>query len=326
MGVWGRESPYDLTMDNICHTLVGAVCGEAGLKHRSRLGNATLMIAANLPDVDVAVLATGTPMVAFRRGLTHGIIAQALLPPLLALAMWAIARRRSESTVLQPHFGWLVVLAYVGVLSHVALDLLNNYGVRLLMPLSGRWFYGDTLFIIDPWMWAVMGMGVWLARRSGSPRPARMAMVVTAMYLGLMIVGARTARQVVTRAWEASNGGAPASLMVGPRPVLPFSRDVIVDAGDHYTTGTFTWLPLSVRFDAQTVPKNDLEPTVADARRDPAVRSFLVWSRFPVWTLVRGADGVRVTVSDMRFPAVRGLIGGAGFQASTTIREAKGGQ
>ena len=69
-------------MDNLCHTLIGAALGDAGLKRRTRFGSATLMIASNLPDLDVLVFATGTPSVAFRRGWTHGILADALLPPL----------------------------------------------------------------------------------------------------------------------------------------------------------------------------------------------------------------------------------------------------
>ncbi len=48
-------------MDNVCHTLVGAAIGEAGLKSRTRFGNPALMIASNLPDIDVLVFATGTP-------------------------------------------------------------------------------------------------------------------------------------------------------------------------------------------------------------------------------------------------------------------------
>ena len=52
------------------------------------------MIAANLPDVDVLVFVTDTPPVAFRRGWTHGVIAQALLPVLLTLIFVMIDRRR----------------------------------------------------------------------------------------------------------------------------------------------------------------------------------------------------------------------------------------
>ena len=44
------------------------------------------------------------------------------------------------------HKGWLLALAYIGTISHPALDWLNNYGVRLLEPFSSQWFYGDTHF------------------------------------------------------------------------------------------------------------------------------------------------------------------------------------
>src|SRR6478672_163897 len=90
-----QPRPADARMDNLCHTLIGAALGEAGLKRRTGLGNATLMIASNLPDVDVLIFATGTPAVAFRRGWTHGILADALLPLLLTGAMLFVAARRS---------------------------------------------------------------------------------------------------------------------------------------------------------------------------------------------------------------------------------------
>src|SRR5216110_1717449 len=80
-------------MDNLCHTLVGAALAEAGLKRRTRYGSATLMIASNLPDIDVLVFATSTPSVAFRRGWTHGILADLFLSILLTLAVLLLARQ-----------------------------------------------------------------------------------------------------------------------------------------------------------------------------------------------------------------------------------------
>ena len=44
------------------------------------------------------------------------------------------------------------------------LDWLNTYGVRLLMPFDGAWFYGDALFVVDPWVWLLLGASVVLAR------------------------------------------------------------------------------------------------------------------------------------------------------------------
>src|SRR5262245_50665178 len=162
-------------MDNLCHTLVGAACGEAGLKRKTRFGNATLMIAANLPDIDVLSFFTDTNPISFRRGWTHGVIAQLVLPLAFTGAMCALGRiRKSRSDTGPPlRVGWLLLLSYIGVYSHVFLDFLNNYGVRLLAPFDWRWFYGDALFIADVWLWLALGVGVWLSRRQHRPGPSR---------------------------------------------------------------------------------------------------------------------------------------------------------
>ena len=303
-------------MDNLCHTLVGAAFGEAGLKRRTRFGNAALMAAANLPDLDVLVFATDIPSVSFRRGWTHGIAAQLLLPVLLTALLVLLDRWRPRRAGQPPlHAGWLLVLSYAGVYSHVFLDFLNNYGVRLLTPFDWRWFYGDAVFIIDPWLWLSLGAGVWLARRRHSVTPARGALLFAGCYVVIMLLSARAARDQVIAAWRETRGVEPRALMVGPRPVTPFTRDVIVDAGDHYETGAFTWWPAGVTFDPERIPKNAQLRAVAAAREDAAVRHFLVWSRFPFWDVEQDASGTRVSVRDMRFMAT-----GARFGASVIVR------
>lgn len=305
-------------MDNVCHTLVGAALGEAGLKRHTRFANATLMIASNLPDVDVLVFATSTPAVAFRRGWTHGPIAQALLPVVLTVMMLGIARAFPAAAHTMPaRAGWLLLVSYLGVLSHVLLDLLNPYGLRILAPFSWQWFYGDTLFIIDPWLWLTLGAGVWMARRRTAAAPARRALVVSAIYIVLMVVAARAARDFVVAEWSRVHGANPRAVMVGPRPVTPLTRDVVIDAGPRYERGTFRWLPRRVIFEPATIPKNEEDPRVARARAAPNIRGFLVWSRFPFWTLSPVDDGTLVTVRDMRFAGQTP----ARFEASTVVRE-----
>lgn len=296
-------------MDNLCHTLVGAALGEAGLKRRTRFATATLMIASNLPDVDVLVFASGTPSVAFRRGWTHGVLADAVLPIVLTAAIVAVAGRRttpSDDPPIRPL--QLLLLSYIGFVTHVLMDLLNNYGVRLLMPFDRRWFYGDVLFIIDPWLWLVLGAGIWLARRRGRPKAARLALLVASAYVLVMVISARTARAEIVERWQEVHGAAPEALMVGPVPVTVLRRDVIIDAGGHYETGTFTLRPRSVRFDQATVPIHGDDPRVAAARAAPNISAFLVWSRFPFWTLDAVPGGTRVTVGDMRFADRVGIM------------------
>lgn len=288
-------------MDNVCHTLVGAACAEAGLKHRTRFGTATLLVAANLPDVDVLVFATELPSVAFRRGWTHGILAQVLLPVVLAAAVMAIDRIRPRQGR-AADFRALLLLGYVGVLSHVGLDFLNNYGIRLLMPFSGRWFYGDAVFIIDPWLWAILGAGIAFARKRRRTGPARIALAASTAYIVAMLASAYAARAIVLEEWIRVRGRRPAELMVGPAPVNPFRKTVIAETGDHYVTGTFTWLPVRVTFDAGIVPKNDDEPAVTAARRrDRRIQAVLIWSRFPFYDVAPVPEGTRVTLRDVRF-------------------------
>jgi len=307
-------------MDNLCHTLVGAALGEAGLKRRTRFGSATLMIASNLPDIDVLVFATGTPAVAFRRGWTHGILADALLPPLLAGVMLFVASRRpaaSRAPSMRPM--QVLLLSYVGEILHVSMDLLNTYGVRLLMPFSQRWFYGDVLFIIDPWLWLALGTGVGLSIRRRAPNWSRASLAVAAAYVLAMLVGARAARAEMIDRWQQVEGQPPQALMVGPIPVTPLQRQIMIDAGDRYETGMFTWRPRNIRFDIDDVPKNDSDPLVAAARKAPNIRAFLIWSRFPFWTLEPVDGGTRVTVGDMRFNGGRG-VALRNFTQSTIVR------
>ena len=302
-------------MDNLCHTLVGAAIGEAGLKTRTRFGNAALMISANIPDLDVLAFFTDTPPVAVRRGLTHGIVAQIALPVLVTGAFWMWNRWRKPTSDQEPplRLGWLLALCVIGVYSHVFLDYLNNYGIRLLTPFDWRWFYGDSVFIVDLWLWLVLGSGVWLSRRRHSTRPSRYAFAIAAIYIVAMLTSARVARGIVEAQWIEAHGSPPHALMVGPYPVTPMTREVIVDAGDHYEHGSFSW-PSRLELGSEHIPKNDRRPEAALAREDPRIRALLVWSRFPIFMLEPVEGGTRVTVTDARF-----MSRGGTFAASTIV-------
>lgn len=171
-------------MDPICHTFVGASLAGTRLGRSTRGATATLLIAANLPDVDVASMAWGQgASLAFRRGWTHGVLALVVLPPLLALAVrWWHRRRHGTDADLRT----LVGLSYLGCLTHPALDWLNTYGMRWLMPFDGTWTYGDTLYIVDPWLWLLLGGGAFL--RFSTSRRSVVAWIVAAVMLSVPVL------------------------------------------------------------------------------------------------------------------------------------------
>jgi inner membrane protein len=324
-------------VDPVCHTLTGAALGKAGLARRTPLGMGTLLIAANLPDVDVAVYATDTLVVSFRRGWTHGVLAQAALPLLLAAVMLACdhvfrARRTAggrlrssdgttaSSGPARASFSQLALLAYIGVISHVFLDWLNTYGVRLLMPFSERWFYGDALFIVDPWMYVTLGLGVWLSARrerrgDGRPwQPARVALTCAAIYVAAMLASNLVARAVVRDGLMRAGQPATTRFMVTPVFVNPFSREVIADVGDRYEKG-FLWFEPVPHFRpaGYGVNKGVADPEVGEAMRQARAQAYLRWSRFPFFVVDRGVSPPRVLLNDYRYSDAAARAGWAGL-------------
>jgi inner membrane protein len=292
-------------VDNLTHSLVGWALGEAGFKRKTGLAVATLVIAANLPDVDVLGLPFGENL-AFRRGITHGPLAWAVMAPGLAAAMLAFDRwqaRRGTRPAARPpvHFGWLLLISLVGVLSHPALDWLNVYGIRCLMPFSETWFYGDTLFIIDVWVWLALGIGIAFARRRGSVRPARAALAAVVGYIALMWTGGQWAEWAGARAVVAAGLGTPVEVVASPPPLDPFARQIIYDLDDRVGYGMARLLPPTLTIEPPFAT-GMADPAVAlAARQHKAVADFLSWSRLPMATVTR-ADGLaRVAITDARF-------------------------
>lgn len=298
-------------MDNLCHSLVGAALASTGLARRTRLATATLVIGANFPDIDVIAVPLGGGL-SFRRGWTHGVLAMVVLPLVLtAIMLWWDRRTRRRRVVLgrdpsalpATSARALLILSFVSILTHPALDLMNTYGVRLLMPFSGRWFYGDSLFIVDPWLWALLLAAYLLGRRGTEQgtRRARIAVATAAGYVVTMIgIGSWTRLRVNERLRETL--GAPTRLMVAPVPVNPFRRDVVYENGPLValtSTTVFTSRPdIAPRMSIST--RRD-DPIAERASTLPTVRTFLSWARFPFFEIDRDATGFVVTVSDARY-------------------------
>ncbi len=241
-------------MDNLTHSLVGALIGQAGLKRKTGLAMPALIIGANLPDVDATCFfwLDGVEHLGFRRGITHGPIAWVLLPLVLAAILygwdrWQTKRGKRPEKRLPVSFKWLFLLAFIGCLTHPALDWLNSYGIRLLEPFSHQWFYGDTLFIIDIWLWLLMGFATWFSlrreKRGGEWRkPARIAIALVVGY-----VGANSAvSAAASRAFEINNVSAKQisvdTVIASPVPIVPWRRELIVGRkNEWYSGGSNFW-------------------------------------------------------------------------------------
>jgi inner membrane protein len=98
------------------------------------------------------------------RGITHSIIGTAFLAFVLPLIFYGIDRlwARVRGHTPKTKFRGLLIASLIVSATHPLLDWTNNYGVRPLLPWSPRWFYGDLVFIIDPFLWVVLGGAAFL--------------------------------------------------------------------------------------------------------------------------------------------------------------------
>lgn len=288
-------------MDNITHSLAGWALGEAGLKTKTRKGLAALILAANMPDLDVFTQwAPWTPL-ATHRGFTHSLIGGVLLMPpilfglLLLLDRWQMRRGTSFKSGLAINRGWLLALCYLGALSHPLLDLQTSYSVQLFSPLWGRWYHSDSLFIIDIWLWLLIAGAIAWSKWRKSPTPVQWALVVAAGYicfnLGLSDTAAATVRERDSRA---------SAIFASPPPLRFWRRDLSWRHGA--TVGRAKWSFSGGLGPTRWVADNMADPAVRSAiRHDPRLRKFLAWSILPVAEVKRNGCTARVTIADARY-------------------------
>lgn len=149
-------------MENIAHTLFGAALGQTGLKKLSHYGMPTLMISANLPDIDLLwSYYSDTSYIIHHRGFTHtflGIFPQMFI---LSLFMYYFANN-SKNNNQQVNFINLLFLSFIGLMSHIGLDYLNDYGIRPFSPFNENMYLAGNIFIVDAWFWLLLGGYVFL--------------------------------------------------------------------------------------------------------------------------------------------------------------------
>ena len=170
-------------MDNLTHSLAGLAVGE--LLHRSlasepepasqstrrRMLLVSCWAANNIPDLDLLLSGRLPAPIGYlldHRGHTHTLLyalPQAMLIAALVWLLWPAARALLGAS--RSARSGLALAVALGLGMHIGADFLNSYGVHPFYPLDARWFYGDTLFIVEPVMWIAFGtpLAMMLARR-----------------------------------------------------------------------------------------------------------------------------------------------------------------
>lgn len=163
-------------MENLTHTLVGAALAQSGLNRATPLATTTLLIAVNLPDIDIIYAMFGeSAYLEGHRGITHSVFGFPVLALAFGLCVYAYSRLIRERL----HPGCeparpvaLAALGLLGVATHPLLDYTNAYGWRPFLPVDDRWAYIDLAFVVDPWIWIGLGGALYWATANNRRRQA----------------------------------------------------------------------------------------------------------------------------------------------------------
>lgn len=153
-------------MDGLTHSLVGLTSAKAGLERLSPYTAAACILSANAPDIDVVSGFFGGRWVLLQhhRGITHSIVGTLVLGILIPSILFGVERVVARWRKQRPKIRYrgLLVASLIAAATHPLMDWTNNYGVRPLLPWDGRWFYGDLVFIVDPYLILVLGGAAFL--------------------------------------------------------------------------------------------------------------------------------------------------------------------
>ncbi len=281
-------------MDNLAHTLIGIGVARSGLSRRFGPGTTlTLAVASNLPDIDVFwTFLDPLDRFLLRRTHSHALVALPLLAALLALGL----RKRYP----QQRWGVLFGLGLLGIVLHVAFDLVNAFGVVLLWPFTRHRFELESVFIIDLVIWGLMAGAIGIARflksDDAKQRTYRIAVATLGAYV-LICLAAHSRAEVLAREQLARDRIHPEALRLFPEPLGPHRYRAVARVDGAWNVYLCSLLRGTAEL-REVVPTNDAAPRVAEIRSTPRGRRLEWFMAAPVWTL--HPDGL-VEVTDLRF-------------------------
>ena len=313
-------------MDTLTHTLAAVAISRCYFKKRVAYATSALIIAANLPDLDLIYSWPGIRTIEYHRGMLHSLW---MLPVWAVLVAWGLrwcvhrwpVKRQAGTAGPLPVPGWGIgiALGLAGVGSHILLDWTNAYGIRLFAPFSQHWYALDLMPIWDPYLWvllaAVLGFPMLLSLITNEvgatgKNPHRVSGVLALLVLAGWIGVRQRAHNQALDLLNAPNvsglyeGELPLDWAAFPQSSSPYDWQAVVDLPSQYliTDVHSPWDENQghVRL-LRAYIKPPQPPAITEAEDTATAKVFLRFARFPLALVETDSGQSLVILTDMRF-------------------------
>jgi inner membrane protein len=302
------------TLDNLTHTLTGLALSHAGLNRKTRFATLALVLGANLPDVDLLTRFAGAETyLKYHRGIAHSLLGVVVLGALLAGIIYHFGRKAAPKKSAPPLNGrWLLGLCLLATCSNLLLDFTNAYGVRPVLPFSGRWYAWDIMFILDPVLLLLLAVGLGLSlllrlvsEEVGAKRPRFRGGAIFALCSLVLLLGIRDfAHRRVLGMLDSHTYAQENPRRVGafPTPLNPFEWIGVVETDTVFHVLAANALHDDVDAERTRVfRKAEPSPALDAAMKTRTAALFLDFARFPWARVLETEDGFKVTLQDLRY-------------------------
>jgi inner membrane protein len=328
-------------MDTVTHGLTGWLAARAlpdkWKGEHPAIATAVVALGSVLPDADHAASLLGSASyLRIHRGLSHSLFGISVSSLVVALLFARFGRWKDAKR--------LFLLALVGQVSHVVLDLLNAFGTQVLQPFSDARLSLDLLFVVDLVFTGIVVAGIVLSRGGRAGR-ARVAVASLAVYVGIAallhgravdlvrdaavrsgvrVVAASALPQLsfvplpsVDRLGFATPAAASSAEKVPPGrraavekrtvpfPAGPLSWNGIVDDGRTFLRAEVHPLAGTLEWKQREVRGPDI-PEVRAVRGLADVETYLWFARFPAASVAFVHGRTEITFYDLRFSGIPG--------------------
>lgn len=308
-------------MEPVTHALASLALARAGQKQLPRFGTSMMVIAGVAADLDYASYFAGPgSFLRLHRAALHSIPGTVLIACVTAGVFCAIDRKRRTSAAPSdavPPLSFMpaLIVAAVGALGHVLLDLASGVGAQLFWPFHAHLYAWNLLTNLDLWILIVLLAGLLLPlllrmvseeigdrqKRVRGRTGAILALAFIVVYVGARgVLHSEAVDLLQSREYRGQ-----VALAAGAFPISwsPFDwRGVVV------TDNTLEELDIAVgphqQFDPDrslTHYKPDDSPALRAGQQAESTQTFLQYARFPLARVARQEDGFRFELHDLQF-------------------------